>query len=126
MGVFLEQMETGRKRVQKPEREAGALVGSRDIPLFYARVLEGMEALGILQSPEIRLGEIPPQRRLKARFEFDSDSPDELRLRPTLSYGDFTFSPAGGRACSAGESAGMYGGILYQPPDHAVLLLLGG
>ena len=30
---------------------------------------------------------------MKARFEFDSDSPDELRLRPTLSYGDFTFSP---------------------------------
>lgn len=38
------------------------------------------------------MGEIPP-RGVESRFEFDSDSPDELRLRPTLSYGDFTFSP---------------------------------
>ena len=81
MGVFLEQMEQG-----------GRECGSRDIPLFYARVLEGMEALGILQSPEIDWEKYRPEA-LKARFEFDSDSPDELRLRPTLSYGDFTFSP---------------------------------
>ena len=51
-----------------------------------------MEALGILQSPEIDWEKYRPEA-LKARFEFDSDSPDELRLRPTLSYGDFTFSP---------------------------------
>ena len=75
---------------RKEKREL--LVGSRDIPLFYARVLEGMEALGILQSPEIDWEKYRPEA-LKARFEFDSDSPDELRLRPTLSYGDFTFSP---------------------------------
>ena len=92
MGVFLEQMEQGGRECGSRKEKRELLVGSRDIPLFYARVLEGMEALGILQSPEIDWGKYRPEA-LKARFEFDSDSPDELRLRPTLSYGDFTFSP---------------------------------
>ena len=92
MGVFLEQMEQGGRESRSRKEKRELLVGSRDIPLFYARVLEGMEALGILQSPEIDWEKYRPEA-LKARFEFDSDSPDELRLRPTLSYGDFTFSP---------------------------------
>lgn len=92
MGVFLEQMEQGGRECGSRKEKRELLVGSRDIPLFYARVLEGMEALGILQSTEIDWEKYRPEA-LKARFEFDSDSPDELRLRPTLSYGDFTFSP---------------------------------
>lgn len=92
MGVFLEQMEQGGRECGSRKEKRELLVGSRDIPLFYARVLEGMEALGILQSPEIDWEKYRPEA-LKTRFEFDSDSPDELRLRPTLSYGDFTFSP---------------------------------
>lgn len=92
MGVFLEQMEQGGRECGSRKEKRELLVGSRDIPLFYARVLEDMEALGILQSPEIDWEKYRPEA-LKARFEFDSDSPDELRLRPTLSYGDFTFSP---------------------------------
>ena len=92
MGVFLEQMEQGGRECGSRKEKRELLVGSRDIPLFYARVLAGMEALGILQSPEIDWEKYRPEA-LKARFEFDSDSPDELRLRPTLSYGDFTFSP---------------------------------
>lgn len=92
MGVFLEQMEQGGRECRSRKEKRELLVGSRDIPLFYARVLEGMEALGILQSPEIDWEKYRPEA-LKARFEFDSDSPYELRLRPTLSYGDFTFSP---------------------------------
>lgn len=92
MGVFLEQMEQGGRECRSRKEKRELLVGSRDIPLFYARVLEGMEALGILQSPEIDWEKYRPEA-LKARFEFDSDSPDKLRLRPTLSYGDFTFSP---------------------------------
>ena len=92
MGVFLEQMEQGGRESGSRKEKRELLVGSRDIPLFYARVLEGMEALGILQSTEIDWEKYRPEA-LKARFEFDSDSPDELRLRPTLSYGDFTFSP---------------------------------
>ena len=92
MGVFLEQMEQGGRECGSRKEKRELLVGSRDIPLFYARVLEGMEALGILQSPEIDWEKYRPEA-LKARFEFDSDSPDELRLRPTLSHGDFTFSP---------------------------------
>ena len=93
MGVFLEQMEQGGRECGSRKEKRGLLVGSRDIPLFYARVLEGMEALGILQSPEIDWEKYRPEAFEKPRFEFDSDSPDELRLRPTLSYGDFTFSP---------------------------------
>ena len=92
MGVFLEQMEQGGRECGSRKEKRELLVGSRDIPLFYARVLEGIEALGILQSTEIDWEKYRPEA-LKARFEFDSDSPDELRLRPTLSYGDFTFSP---------------------------------
>ena len=92
MGVFLEQMEQGGRECGSRKEKRELLVGSRDIPLFYARVLEGMEALGILQSTEIDWEKYRPEA-LKARFEFDSDSPDELRLRPTLSYGDVTFSP---------------------------------
>lgn len=92
MGVFLEQMEQGGRECGSRKEKRELLVGSRDIPLFYARVLEGMEALGILQSTEIDWEKYRPEA-LKARFEFDSDSPDELRLRPTLSYGDCTFSP---------------------------------
>ena len=92
MGVFLEQMEQGGRECGSRKEKRELLVGSRDIPLFYARVLEGMEALGILQSTEIDWEKYRPEA-LKARFEFDSDSPDELRLRPTLSYGYFTFSP---------------------------------
>ena len=92
MGVFLEQMEQGGRECGSRKEKRELLVGSRDIPLFYARVLEGMEALGILQSTENDWEKYRPEA-LKARFEFDSDSPDELRLRPTLSYGDFTFSP---------------------------------
>ena len=92
MGVFLEQMEQGGRECGSRKEKRELLVGSRDIPLFYARVLEGMEALGILQSTEIDWEKYRPEA-LKVRFEFDSDSPDELRLRPTLSYGDFTFSP---------------------------------
>ena len=92
MGVFLEQMEQGGRECGSRKEKRELLVGSRDIPLFYARVLEGMEALGILQSTEIDWEKYRPEA-LKARFEFDSDSPDELRLRPTLSYADFTFSP---------------------------------
>lgn len=92
MGVFLEQMEQGGRECGSRKEKRELLVGSRDIPLFYARVLEGMEALGILQSTEIDWEKYRLEA-LKARFEFDSDSPDELRLRPTLSYGDFTFSP---------------------------------
>ena len=92
MGVFLEQMEQGGRECRSRKEKRELLVGSRDIPLFYARVLEGMEALGILQSPEIDWEKYRPEA-LKARFEFDSDSPDELRLRPTLSYGDCTCSP---------------------------------
>ena len=82
MGVFLEQMEQGGRECGSRKGKWELLVGSRDIPLFYARVLEGMEALGILQSPEIDWEKYRPEA-LKARFEFDSDSPDELRLRPT-------------------------------------------
>ena len=53
MGVFLEQMEQGGRECGSRKEKRELLVGSRDIPLFYARVLEGMEALGILQSTEI-------------------------------------------------------------------------
>ena len=77
-----------------------------------------------MQSPEIDWEKYRPEA-LKARFEFDSDSPDELRLRPTAFLRRFYVFAAGGRACSAGDLPGCTGGILYQPPDHAVTSLTG-
>ena len=58
MGVFLEQMEQGGRECGSRKEKRELLVGSRDIPLFYARVLEGMEALA---EHGDRLGEIPPR-----------------------------------------------------------------
>lgn len=92
MGVFLEQMEQGGRECATQKEMRELLVGKRDLPLFYARVLEKMEALGILQSPEIDWEKYRPDK-LSVRFEFDSDAPDELRLKPLLSYGMYTFSP---------------------------------
>lgn len=124
MGVFLEQMEQGGRECRSRKEKRELLVGSRDIPLFYARVLEGMEALGILQSPEIDWEKYRPEA-LKAGLSLTvirRTSCVCVRRFPTeiLRFRRWRTSMFRGR------SAGCTGGILYQPPDHAVLLLLGG
>ncbi|MEG2451591.1 MAG: SNF2 helicase associated domain-containing protein [Clostridium sp.] len=84
--IFLEQM------IRTPGSSHEVAVNRRDIPLFYERVLRQLELLGILENDGINLEEYRPEE-LKARFEFDSISPDEISLNPILSYGDYSFHP---------------------------------
>ncbi|MCB6607667.1 SNF2 helicase associated domain-containing protein [[Clostridium] symbiosum] len=67
-------------------------VNERDIPLFYERVLKGLDEAGLLKTEGIDWEQYRPGE-LKARFEFDSSEPGEIALKPTLSYGDFSFHP---------------------------------
>ena len=61
-GRFLEQMEQGGRECGSRKEKRELLVGSRDIPLFYARVLEGMEALGSCRARR-SIGRNTAQRR---------------------------------------------------------------
>lgn len=90
--VFLDQLLHVRPDVSAGNREGELTVNKRDIPLFYTRVLRRLELLGLLADEEIDWDEYRPAE-LRARFEFDSDGPDEIRMTPTLFYGDYSFHP---------------------------------
>lgn len=84
--VFLEQMQKSRG----DKREVD--VQDRDIPIFYERVLQQILPYSRLDVRDVDLDSYRP-RELKARFEFDSSRPGELTMKPTLSYGDYSFHP---------------------------------
>ena len=84
--VFLEQMTQGYGAPYE------VLVNEKDVPLFYERVLRKIEVYGILDVKDVDLEAVRPVE-LKARFEFESPEPGEMRLHPTLSYGDYSFHP---------------------------------
>lgn len=86
LGVFLQQMTEGFGSASQVE------ISDRDMPLFYERVLKRIAAYCTIDSGDIDLEAFKPEE-LKARFDFDSDGPDELVLKPTLSYGDYSFQP---------------------------------
>jgi len=86
VSVFLEQM------ISCGGRPVELTVNRRDIPLFYARVLDRFSSMGLLDAPEIDWEEYRP-RKLKALFSFDCRGPGEVVMRPKLSYGDFSFHP---------------------------------
>lgn len=67
-------------------------VNNKDMPLFYERVLKRIAAYCTIDSGNINLEVFKPEE-LKARFEFDSEGPNSLVLKPTLSYGDYSFQP---------------------------------
>ncbi len=67
-------------------------VNKRDIPLFYARVLRPMEELGLLDDEGIDWQEYRAQE-MRACFAFDSSGPDEITVRPSIWYGDYTYNP---------------------------------
>lgn len=84
--VFLEQMTKvwgGKHEVE---------IQDRDVPLFYERVLRQILPYSSLDVKDVDLESYRPQE-LKARFEFDSSRPGELTMKPTLSYGEFSFHP---------------------------------
>lgn len=86
LSFFLNQM------INAPGAAYEVVVHNRDIPLFYERVLKQMELLGLLEEHDIDLEQYRPEE-LKVRFEFDSTHPEEISLKPLLSYGDFSFHP---------------------------------
>lgn len=68
------------------------LINNKDMPLFYERVLKKIAAYCTIDSGDLDLEAFKPDE-LKVRFDFDSEGPNELILKPTLSYGDFSFQP---------------------------------
>lgn len=84
--VFLNQI------VNAPGASGEVLVNKRDIPLFYERVLKNLESLGLLEENGTDLEQYRPGE-LRVRFDFDSSRPEEVSLKPLLSYGDFSFHP---------------------------------
>lgn len=84
--VFLEQMIEGFGASFQVE------INEKDMPLFYERVLKKIAAYCSIDAAGINLEEYKPEE-LKAKFEFDSLGPDQVVLRPTLSYGAYSFQP---------------------------------
>lgn len=85
LGVFLEQ-------VLKDKKSHTLDIQDRDIPLFYERVLQKILPYAELTVNDVDLESYRP-KELKAQFSFDSTGPDEITMKPLLSYGDFSFSP---------------------------------
>lgn len=90
--IFLDQSLNTCPDVSSGAGEGELLVNKRDIPLFYARVLSRLEAMSLLDDGEIDWENYRPAP-LKARFEFDSNGPGEITMKPTLSYGEYSFHP---------------------------------
>ena len=84
--VFLEQMTQGYGAPYE------VTVNEKDVPLFYERVLKKIELYGILDVKDVELEGLKPIQ-LKARFDFENPAPGEIRMHPTLSYGDYSFHP---------------------------------
>lgn len=86
LGVFFKELTT---------KQSGACeltVQDRDIPLFYERVLRKLTPYCHLEKKDVDLEEFKPPE-LKASFAFDSTSVNEISMRPTLSYGAYSFHP---------------------------------
>lgn len=85
LGIFLEQL-TGKAKGSE------LFVNETDMPLFYERVLKRIAAYCTIDSGGLVLESYKPEE-LKARFEFDCAGPFEVIVKPTLSYGDYSFQP---------------------------------
>ena len=83
--VFLEQM------IKSFGSNCEAEVNDKDMPLFYERVLKKIASYSIIDAGDVELEAYKPEE-LKARFEFDSQGPNDLVLKPILSYGITPFS----------------------------------
>lgn len=86
LSVFMEYM------VINPDSDYEVLVNDRDMPLFCERVLKKLEFLKLVKTEDLDLEAYRPEE-LKASFYFDSPGSEEIILRPSLSYGEFSFHP---------------------------------
>ena len=81
---FLEQINR--------ESSRAVLVGEKDIPLFYTRVMKSIAPYASVQDEDVDWKSYEPCP-LRAQFKFDSRGFNELLMEPCLSYGDFSFHP---------------------------------
>lgn len=86
LSVFLRQMT--ESRISRGE----VLVNDRDVPLFYERVLKKLGQYGLLKEVGVDLAAYQPET-LQAVFVFDSEGPDQVSMKPELSYGEVKFHP---------------------------------
>lgn len=86
LSVFLEQMMGTWGKKHEVE------IQDRDVPLFYERVLQKILPYSHVDIQDVDLESYRPEE-LQARFEFDSSRQGEMSMKPTLSYGDFSFHP---------------------------------
>lgn len=90
--IFLEQLLSVQPGYASGSGKRELTVNHRDVPLFYARVLCRLKRLGLLADETIDWNEYRPPK-LQARFVFDSTSPEEITMKPTLFYGNYSFHP---------------------------------
>ncbi len=86
MEVFFRQMTQGYGAPYE------VLVNEKDVPLFYERVLKKIESYGMLRCRDVDWDTYRPVE-LKARFVLESPDANTVILRPTLSYGSYSFHP---------------------------------
>lgn len=74
------------------ERDQSVLVGQKDIPLFYERVIRHISPYSRLILEDVDFNDYQP-KPLRASFQFDPGENGTLFMVPTLSYGEYTFHP---------------------------------
>ena len=84
MGLFMEQMCM--------ERDESVMVGQRDIPLFYERVIKHILPYCRLMLEDVDFKDYEPEP-LKVSFRFDTGEDGALVMEPTLAYGGYEFHP---------------------------------
>ena len=84
MGLFMEQMCM--------ERDGSVMVGQRDIPLFYERVIKHILPYCRLMLEDVDFKDYEPEP-LKVSFRFDTGEDGALVMEPSLAYGSYVFHP---------------------------------
>lgn len=84
--VFFSQMTQGYAAPYE------AAAGEKDAPLFWERVLRRLNRHGLLDTGDLDLESLRPQK-LKARFDLENPAPGQVVLTPILSYGEYSFHP---------------------------------
>ena len=74
------------------ERDGSVMVGQRDIPLFYERVIKHILPYCRLMLEDVDFKDYEPEP-LKVSFRFDTGEDGALVMEPTLAYSGYEFHP---------------------------------
>lgn len=74
------------------ERDQSLLIGQKDIPLFYERIVRYISPCSRLILEDVDFTDYRPSP-LKAIFRFEPGEQGTLYMVPTLSYGEYDFHP---------------------------------